>query len=278
MDLARRSVAGELSELLGNATVAMDKDKRRYQYARMNAHWSHATAGGQGLAACPQKRQRRSCGNGRAPRQYFVLRTTTTWREGRLLLVTAEMTLCALQGRGIDDRLAEIGFAQHGGRCAVRVAKAWRVESGRCTRWLLLNLHRCRRPAQIDIARAQPEKRSRPLREACSILAQLSTLKLPRQQTHWAVAVLRTSMAIAPSWPTITHLGIRRAGLSGCARNPLLRPARQSGGLWATLPGVQSPVVGSNAATWRGFTNSYGQWFDIVGSIARPVRAPVSLT
>ena len=61
----------------------------------MNAHWSHATAETRpGMP--PTEGQRRSCGNGRAPWQYFVLRTTTTsGAEVDSLLVTAEMTLHA---------------------------------------------------------------------------------------------------------------------------------------------------------------------------------------
>ena len=104
MDLARRSAAGELSALLGGATLKIDQEKRIHRLrARMEkaltalppaerVSVSDYTAGvNAGIASLSSR-----------PWQYFLLRTRPEpWREVDSLLVVSEMYFM-LQARGFE--------------------------------------------------------------------------------------------------------------------------------------------------------------------------------
>ena len=265
MDLARRSAAGELSELLGNATVAMDKDKRRHRMrARMNAHWSHATAEDKALAAAYTE----GVNAGLAamavrPWQYFVLRTTPQpWREVDSLLVTAEMTFM-LQGRGIDDRLAEIGLRNMVGDALF----AWLKPGG--GEWDAALDGSAVEPAPMPTAmqidtRAQPEKKVETAMRSVLNTGPAFDAETLHGSNNWAVgraatpdgrAILADDMHLGIGVPAIWLRTQITIAPPGAAKRRLVG---------VTLPGVQSLVVGSNGDVAWGFTNSYGQWFDIV--------------
>ena len=108
--MARRSAAGELSALLGAATLSMDKEKRLHRMrTRMNTQYQAASAEvrtwiaaytdgvNNGLNAFPIR-----------PWQYLLLRCQPeAWREVDSLLVLAEMYFM-LQNNSIDKRFSEI--------------------------------------------------------------------------------------------------------------------------------------------------------------------------
>ncbi len=259
MDLARRSAAGELSELLGSATVGLDKDKRRHRMrARMAAHWSKASSEEQalastyaqgvnaGLAAMPVR-----------PWQYLLLRTEPQiWQEVDSLLVGAEMTFM-LQGRGIDDRLAEIGLRNMVGDTLF----AWLRPSG--GEWdaaldgSVIEQAALPSPQQID-TRASPERKvetALPQTAHSELLVGSNNWAAGRDATKDGRAILADDMHLGIGVPAIwlrTQITIA----------PLNAPKRRLVGV--TLPGVHSLVVGSNGDIAWGFTNSYGQWFDVV--------------
>ncbi|MCA3034455.1 MAG: penicillin acylase family protein, partial [Rhodocyclaceae bacterium] len=110
MDLARRSAAGELSALLGSATVPMDKQKR--------PHRLRARAAAEFASAQPQERAWYTAYTegvnagvaalGARPWQYLVLRgEPEPWREEDSLLVVAEM-YTMLQAGGFESRFSDI--------------------------------------------------------------------------------------------------------------------------------------------------------------------------
>ncbi|MEP7157212.1 MAG: penicillin acylase family protein, partial [Betaproteobacteria bacterium] len=110
MDLARRSAAGELSVILGNATVKIDKDKRMHRLrARMEAAWKRLSAGErEGVTAYMSGVNAGLAALSVRPWQYLLLRAEPEpWREVDSLLVVSEMYFM-LQSRSIEERFNEI--------------------------------------------------------------------------------------------------------------------------------------------------------------------------
>ena len=256
MDLARRSAAGELSALLGSATIKVDKDKRSHRLrARMESAWKNLPAAERetvtayvsgvnaGLAALPVR-----------PWQYLLLRAEPEpWREVDCLLVVSEMYFM-LQARGIEDRFNEIELRK---RVGDKVFDWLKPNGGE---W----------DAALDGSSVMPA-------------ALLPASELDTQKPAVKVSTLAGSMAdeafagsnswavggaITPDGAAILandmHLGLgvpniwfRAQLLIGEGSN-----TRRIAGV--SLPGVPSMVIASNGDVAWGFTNSYGQWFDWV--------------
>ncbi|MEO8102572.1 MAG: penicillin acylase family protein [Betaproteobacteria bacterium] len=256
MDLARRSAAGELSALLGGATLKTDKGKRSHRLrARMEAAWKSLppaeretvgdyTAGvNAGLAAL-----------GSRPWQYWLLRADAEpWREVDSLLLVAEMYFM-LQSRGIEERFADIELRK---RIGDRVFDWLKPTGGE---W----------DAALDDSTVTPP--------ALPSAAELDTRKPAARvakftggfreenfagSNNWAVggaltadgaAILADDMHLGLGVPNIWYRAQLLVGDGAAAR-------RIAG---VTLPGAPGVVVGSNGHVAWGFTNSYGQWFDWV--------------
>ena len=109
MDLARRSAAGELSALLGEATIKLDKDKRQHRLrARMAAQWQQfSKADREWISVYTQGVNAGLNALAVRPWQYLVLRSAPQpWQEIDSMLVIAEM-YAMLQSRGIEERFNE---------------------------------------------------------------------------------------------------------------------------------------------------------------------------
>jgi penicillin amidase len=266
MDLARRSAAGELSALLGGATIPMDKQKRAHRLrARAAAEFAAAqpeerawytayTAGvNAGVAALAAK-----------PWQYLVLRADPApWREEDSLLVVAEM-YTMLQADGVESRFADIRLR--------------RLLGDKLFDWL--------RPqggpwdATLDgitpTMPAMPTADDIDLRKA-STATPLVSASMQRQSpapdsdraeiylgsNNWAVSGMRTADGRAILADDM-HLGLSAPGIWFRAQmtfNQNGKPLRVVG---MTLPGVPQVTAGSNGHIAWGYTNNYGQFFDWV--------------
>ncbi|MBL8521388.1 MAG: penicillin acylase family protein [Betaproteobacteria bacterium] len=270
MDMARRSAAGELSEILGSATLGMDKDKRRHRMrARLTDLWAKAAPAEKSLVGTYAEGVNAGLQSlGTRPWQYQVLRTTPQpWREIDTLLVGAEMTFM-LQGRGIDDRLAEIGLRNMAGDALF----AWLKPGG--GEWdAALDgsaVANAPLPTARDLdTRAQPEKKTD---TAARGIADVETAP---GSNNWAAGRAATADGRAILADDM-HLGIGVPAIWLRTQITVTAPdgaKRRLAGV--TLPGVQSLVVGSNGDVAWGFTNSYGQWFDVVAHPREP--APTGL-
>lgn len=275
MDLARRSAAGELSALLGPATLAMDKDKRRHRMrARMEAQlrdapaeervWIAAYADGvnQGLNAL-----------GARPWQYLILRTQPeAWREVDSLLVASEMYFM-LQSGGFDGRLGDIRLRQKVGDRLFEwlrpLGGEWDAALDRST----MTTAPLPTAAEIDL-RTLPSKVS-----AYETAPDHNTEMLPGSN-NWAVGGSRTAQGGAMLADDM-HLGLGVPGIWFRAQITIGNAAEARRIAGVSLPGVPSMVVGSNGKVAWGFTNSYGQWFDWVAipktkTTSTPVESPIA--
>ncbi len=259
MDLARRSAAGELSELLGNATLAMDKDKRRHRMrARMDTHWARSSIEEKTIvSAYAQGVNAGLAALGTRPWQYQLLRSEPKpWQEVDTLLVGAEMTFM-LQGRGIDDRLAEIGLRNMVGDALFAWLKPDGGEWDAALDGSSIHPAPLPSPDQID-TRATPERKvdtAQRVTHEPELQAGSNNWAVGRAATSDGRAILADDMHLGIGVPAIwlrTQITIAPPGA----------PTRRLAGV--TLPGVQSLVVGSNGDVAWGFTNSYGQWFEVV--------------
>ncbi len=263
MDLTRRSAAGELSALLGAATLPMDKDKRRHRMrARMERQlastspeehsWLTAYADGvnQGVAALSVR-----------PWQYLLLRTQPeAWREVDSLLVVSEMYFM-LQAGGYDSRYTDIRLRALLGDRLFDWMRPLGGEWDAALDGSSIAQAALPTPAELDTRKApMPAKTAASL--AASGVEAPSDRELMPGSNNWAVGGTRTAHGGATLADDM-HLGLGVPGIWFRAQMTIGgdKPRRISG---VTLPGLPSIVVGSNGDVAWGFTNSYGQWFDWV--------------
>lgn len=259
MDLARRSAAGELSALLGDATVKMDKEKRRHRLrARMSAKWLQIVAEDRewvsvytqgvnaGLAALTVR-----------PWQYLVLQIEPEpWREVDSLLVIAEMYYM-LQSRGFEDRLNEALLRRQIGDPLFD----WFNPSGGNWDAALDGSVIATRP--LPSASMLNTRKGIAATQNAGLSPSRSNTELSVGSNNWAVggalsshggAILADDMHLGLGVPNIWFRAQFNIGEGAAIRRIV----------GATLPGGPSMVVGSNGKIAWGFTNGYGQWFDWV--------------
>ena len=259
MDLARRSAAGELSALLGAATLQMDKDKRRHRLrARMTALWqarpaaehawvkAYADGVNAGLDALAAR-----------PWQYVVLRTAPEpWREVDSMLVVGEMYFM-LQARGFEERFKEIRLRQAVGDRLFD----WLKPAG--GGWDAALDGSAIAPSPLPSA-TEIDTRKTLVAASPTISSEADAVDdVAEGSNNWAVggaltghggAMLADDMHLGLGVPNIWFRTQMRIGGGTDA-------ARIAG---VTLPGLPAIVVGSNGHIAWGFTNGYGQWFDWV--------------
>ncbi|MBL8522612.1 MAG: penicillin acylase family protein [Betaproteobacteria bacterium] len=258
MDLARRSAAGELSALLGPATLSMDKDKRRHRLrTRMEAQlklapaeeraWLAAYVDGvnQGLNALSAR-----------PWQYLILRAQPEpWRDVDSLLVVGEMYFM-LQSGSFEGRFADIRLRQMLGDRIFEWLQPLGGEWDAALDGSAMATAALPTAAEIDLRK---------------LPAKLSNLKggdfgnaeiLPGSN-NWAVGGSRTAHGAAILADDM-HLGLGVPSIWFRTQLTIGSGAQTRRVAGVTLPGVPSMVVGSNGDVAWGFTNSYGQWFDWV--------------
>jgi len=259
MDLARRSAAGELSALLGEATINVDKEKRRHRLrARMTAKWQQISAEDrEWTSAYTQGVNAGLTALAVRPWQYFVLRTEPEpWREVDSLLVIGEMYYM-LQSGGFDARLRDILLRQQIGDPLFD----WLQPAGGT--W----------DAALDgsVIAASPlppptllnvRKDSAPVQNAAVTPVPPFT-DIAVGSNNWAVGGAITSHGGAILADDM-HLGIGVPNIWFRAQLTIGEGASARRIVGATLPGGPAMVVGSNGNVAWGFTNGYGQWFDWV--------------
>jgi penicillin amidase len=260
MDLARRSAAGELSALLGAATLGMDRDKRRHRLrTRMEAQlaitkpeeraWLVAYTDGvnQGLNSLSAR-----------PWQYLLLRTRPEeWREVDSLLVVSEMYFM-LQAGGYDARYTDIRLRQMLGDKLFNWLRPLGGEWDGALDGSVIAPVAMPAPAELDTRKAMA---------GAKVVATLDHATFDAEfaagSNNWAVGGARTAHGGATLADDM-HLGLGVPGIWFRTQMTIGSgdKARRIAGV--TLPGLPSIVVGSNGDVAWGFTNSYGQWFDWV--------------
>ncbi len=271
MDLARRSAAGELSALLGSATLPMDKQKRAHRL-RTRATAEFASADPRERAWFTAYTEGVNAGVaalGARPWQYLVLRADPApWREEDSLLVVAEM-YSMLQAGGFESRYADIRLRKLLGD---KLFDWMRPQGGPWDATLDgVTLASAALPTADDIdlrkvsaAKPQMSASSQTSSVSPSATAQpAEPIDAYLGSNNWAVSGLRTADGRAILADDM-HLGLSTPGIWFRAQmtfNQNGKPLRVVG---MTLPGVPQITAGSNGHIAWGFTNNYGQFFDWV--------------
>lgn len=262
MDLTRRQAAGELAEMLGPALVDVDRQYRFHRFrARakavleasgsqdreiLSAYTAGVNAGVKSLAA--------------RPFEYVLLRTAPQpWLDEDSLLVVYAMFMMLNDPEGYGD-LAR-GFAHQAMPEAL-----YRFMYPQGTRWDAPVMGEARvtppfpSPDEFDLRAIEiPENNeSGELREDRSPLVPGSN--------NWAVSgrLTATGRAIVAN---DMHLGLSVPNVFYRAQM-ILDGERNTELNGVTLPGAPILVAGSNGKVAWGFTNSYGDWTDVV--VIRP--------
>jgi penicillin amidase len=270
MDLARRRAAGELSELFGAVALKLDARTRTLrlraraqrvlelatpeEVALLAAYVEGVNAG---LAALAVK-----------PPEYLVLRVGPrpwTLEDSVLVLASMFLTLQDSEARR-ESRLAAAYEALPATLAdfVTSTASDWETP-------LEGEVHRVRPipdASVFDVRTAPPEER-RPLTRSDASAGETLLALLPspidddaRGSNNWAVAgrlaadggaIVANDMHLGLSTPNIWYRASMRWQDS---------PPRRLDGV--TLPGVPSLVAGSNGEVGWGFTNSTGDWSDLV--------------
>jgi len=264
MDLVRRDAAGELSEIIGAATVVADRERRLHRF-RSRAQLAlsafsqeerelleHYAAGvNAGLGSLGSK-----------PFEYYLLRVTPRpWTAEDSMLVAYAMFLQLNDERAGRDM--QRGLAAN---ILPREVYAWMYPPG--TSWDAPVLG----AAMPDVPIPGPEIYSvREFSVAASRPIESAQDNIPGSN-NWVVSAAHSESGL-PIVSNDMHLGLDVPNIWYRAR--LIStgsPSLQLTGV--TLPGQPLMVAGSNGHIAWGFTNSQGDWSDAV--MLRPGQAPGS--
>lgn len=274
MDLARRSAAGELSALLGTATLDMDKEKRRHRLrARAERH----------LAALPSDQRELLTAYAAGvnaglnafavrPWQYLVTRATPdAWREVDSLLVGSEMYYM-LQASGTQARFTDITLRKMLGDRLFDWMRPTGGEWDATVDGVAITPPAMPTPAELDVRNTSAP----PTKTSLQTGAMQALNDAPAVgSNNWAIAASR-SIDGSAILANDMHLGLGVPGIWFRAQLEVgvgEKKIRVSG---VTLPGLPGTVVGSNGHIAWGFTNSYGQWFDWVAIPKSNAQTPVT--
>lgn len=254
MDLLRRSAAGELAALVGAGAVRMDEQRRIHQLrdvagqviagappefrAVLDAYTAGVNAGLDALDA--------------RPFEYILLRTQPErWNPADSILVAGAMYFDLQGGHGNHKR------AEFVARQVLPEAFADFLYP-RTTTWDAPIVgdaapERAPPPASVYDLRGLP-------RELFDAPAQPGTRPPPFGSNNWAVAGTHTASGRG-LFANDMHLGLQVPSI--WFRAALVRGERRTVGV--TLPGAAPFVVaGSNGDVAWGYTNSYGDWLDVI--------------
>ena len=257
MDLSRRQAAGELAELIGPAMVDTDRQMRAHRFravaravverlslAEQSLLDAYATGVNAGLASLP-----------RPPFEYLLLRVRPApWRsEDSVLVLFAMFNVLNTETRWFDTAVATMEDT------LPRELVDFLVPPGSGWDAPLVGGPLPEPPV--------PGPEVVDLRRAAAAESRTATLgideRLPAGSNNWAVAgsrsrhggaILANDMHLLISVPNTWY----RASLvwpSGDGER------RMTG---VTLPGTPAVVAGSNGDVAWGFTNTYGDWLDLV--------------
>ncbi|MEA2694717.1 MAG: penicillin amidase [Acidobacteriota bacterium] len=274
MDLLRRRASGELAEILGAPLLKLDIGDRVHRFrAVAEAVYHHASPANRALLdAYTEGVNAGLAALGSPPFEYALLRTRPVpWRPEDSVLVVEAMYL-DLQAAGIT-RESNLGLMHD---TLPPALYAFLVPKG--TEWdapILggpLPAPPLPGPEVVDLRR-QPAKAAAlapaPVREASWEKTEEARWKaeaaLAPGSNNWAVAGSHTADGHA-LLANDMHLGLRIPNT--WYRASLVWPAESGGGehrmTGVTLPGTPAVVAGSNGHVAWGFTNSYGDWMDLI--------------
>jgi penicillin G amidase len=264
MDLTRRAAAGELSALLGAATIDYDKKKRQHRFRhRMNEAWPTLPTDQKNIISAYTEGVNSGITNlGAMPWQYTLLRTTPQpWAEVDSMLVMCEM-FYMLQSKSFEDAFVNASLREKMGDALF----AWIKPLGGT--W----------DAAMDgsviapIAMPTAEQLNVRLKKASSTISQSTeildwsplstTAENSVGSNAWAVDGSLTKTG-AGMLANDMHLGLSVPNIWFRAEF-LIADVDAKKIVGVTLPGVPALVAGSNGHIAWGFTNSYGKWFDWV--------------
>jgi penicillin amidase len=276
MDLARRSAAGELSELVGPATLAHDRTRRAHRLrATLTARYAGLDANERALLQAYADGVNAGLAQlGARPWQYLLLRAQPrAWQPVDSLLVIGEM-FWMLQGSSFEEGLARAQLRE----CAGDALFDWLEPRG--GRWdgaldgSVLAPGALPGPALLDLRKPLPPQ---PASAAVATVAAWTDVAADDRHeptvgsNSWAVAGAR-SLGGDAMLANDMHLGLGVPSIWFRTQLEIGRGADAIRAAGVTLPGVPTLVVGSNGHVAWGFTNSYGQWFDWVKLGAEDAR------
>ncbi len=258
MDLLRRSAAGELSALLGPALLPLDRDVRRHRFREKAERlveisrgrnrqilWAYSEGVNEGLSALRAR-----------PFEYFLLRQRPKpWRpEDSFLTLYAMFLDLGLSGADAEEAYASVRENLSSALVAMLLPESNRwdapLEKGELRGIVLPD------SSQVDLRR-------RRAREGGGAVPEEEARPEPAGSNNWAVAgtlsghggaLLANDMHLGHALPNIWF----RARMSW----PEGKSTRSVVGV--TLPGAPALVAGSNGDVAWGFTNSQGDWCDLV--------------
>jgi penicillin G amidase len=268
MDLARRAAAGELSALLGKATVKMDQEKRVHRFrtrltnalptlsaderSLIAAYTSGVNAGLSALSVRPW--------------QYLALRATPEpWQEVDSLLVIAEM-YAMLQGRAIENAFGDAILREKVGDKIFQWLKPRGGEWDAALDDSVMPNNPMPNANELDTRKAS-EAKTIMNADATKIETEMATEIAAENyvgSNAWAVSGALTAHGGA-MLSNDMHLGLQvpniwfRAQITVGASDESKKSKTIVG---VTLPGIPLIVAGSNGSVAWGYTNSYGRWFD----------------
>jgi penicillin amidase len=267
MDLMRRAAAGELSALLGAATLDTDRELRLHRFravarasvaaappeqrALVEAYAAGVNAGLAGLRA--------------RPFEYLVLRASPEpWRAEDSVLATLTMFVQLQERDGhrkIEQGLVREALPESAARFVYAAAADWdaALDGSRADPPVVPAAadYDLTRVGQLDFEPPQRHTRSRPAAGS----------------NNWAVAGARTATGAALVANDM-HLGIRVPNTWYHARLRVTGPAAATADVTGvTLPGTPAVVTGSNTRVAWAFTNSYGDYEDVIRVVPDPADA-----
>ena len=264
MDLLRRAPAGELSALLGPATLPVDRALRVHRFravARQSAEraspeqrsllTAYAAGVNAGLAGLRVR-----------PFEYLLLGTAPQpWRPEDIVLVALAMFVDLQQADAhtlIQRALLREALPEPAARFVLAAASDWEAAlDGSVSEPPLVpaatdyDLHRL---GDLDFGPPARHARSRP----------------PVGSNNWAVAGARTASGAAIVANDM-HLTLRVPNIWYRARLRVAAPGAAAVDIsGVTLPGTPLVIAGSNGHVAWGFTNSYGVYADVIAIVAGP--------
>ncbi|UCF66594.1 MAG: penicillin acylase family protein [Acidobacteriota bacterium] len=271
MDLSRRRAAGELAALFGRAALPADRAVRRHRFRPLAKRALEAASGRERalLEAYADGVNAGLAGLGEPPFEYLLLRQRpAAWRAEDSLLVVYAMYLLLQDEHARRERALELMFDTLPAPLASFLSAAG-------TPWdAPLNGGAIATPSipgrdVIDVRGARPQ---REVARRDPILAEWEHRS--EGSNCWAVdgahsahggAILANDMHLDIAVPnTWFRAYIEWAEQSAGAGVRQQDEARNRFAVGLSLPGVPLIVAGSNGEIAWGFTNSYGDWLDIV--------------
>jgi penicillin G amidase len=252
MDLLRRSAAGELSALVGAGALRMDEQRRRHRLrATARATIAQAPAEYRALVAAYTEGVNEGLHQlGAKPFEYLLLRVTPEpWRAEDTLLTIAAMYFDLQGGTGLHKR-SELVARE------VLPAPIADLMYPRRTTWDAPLVGEAGPPPVVPSAEVY-DLRTLP-REWFEGTAEYVP-PAPVGSNNWAVAGVHTADGRG-LLANDMHLGLQVPSI--WFRTSLRRDGTHVTGV--SLPGTPMVVVGSNGRVAWGFTNSYGDWMDLI--------------